>query len=45
MDAMISRICGREALRAPPLESPDRLSFDDSIKRMADADEIRLPVD
>jgi hypothetical protein len=34
-----------EALRRQPLENPDRLSFDDSIKRMADADEIRFDID
>ena len=34
-----------EALRAQPLENLDRLSFDESIKRMADAEEIRLPID
>jgi hypothetical protein len=34
-----------EALRKQPLENPDRLSFDESIKRMADADEIRFEID
>jgi hypothetical protein len=34
-----------EALRRQPLENPDRLSFDDSISRMADAEEIRLEID
>jgi hypothetical protein len=34
-----------EALRAQPLENPDRLSFDGSIRHMADAEEIRLPID
>jgi len=34
-----------EALRAQPLENPDRLSFDQSIQRMAGADEIKLPID
>ncbi|MBV9458813.1 MAG: hypothetical protein JO141_15025, partial [Bradyrhizobium sp.] len=34
-----------EALRAQPQENPDRLSFDESILRMAGAEEIRLPID
>jgi hypothetical protein len=34
-----------EALRAQPMENPDRLSFDEAIQRMAGADEIKLPVD
>src|ERR1700761_4462704 len=34
-----------EALRAQPAENPDRLSFDESIQRMAGAEEIRLPID
>src|ERR1700761_8851924 len=34
-----------EALRAQPAENPDRLSFDESISRMAGAEEIRLPID
>jgi len=34
-----------EALRAQPQENPDRLSFDESIQRMAGAEEIRLPID
>ena len=34
-----------EALRSQPVENPDRLSFDESIQRMAGAEEIRLPVD
>jgi hypothetical protein len=34
-----------EALRKQPPENPDRLSFDESIQMMADADEIKLPVD
>jgi len=34
-----------EALRAQPLENPDRLSFDQSIQHMAGAQEIRLPID
>ena len=33
-----------EQLRRQPAENPDRLSFDDSIRRMADAEEIRLDV-
>jgi hypothetical protein len=33
-----------EQLRNQPAENPDRLSFDDSIRRMADAEEIRLDV-
>ena len=33
-----------ETLRAQPQENPDRLSFDESIQRMAGADEIRLPI-
>jgi len=33
-----------ETLRRQPAENPDRLSFDDSIRRMADAEEIRLDV-
>jgi hypothetical protein len=27
-------------MRAQPLETPDKLSFDESVKRMAGADEI-----
>jgi hypothetical protein len=34
-----------EALRRQPAENPDRLSFDASIKRMADAEEIRFAFD
>jgi hypothetical protein len=34
-----------EQLRRQPAENPDRLSFDDSIRRMADAEEIRLNID
>jgi len=34
-----------DALRRQPSENPDRLSFDDFIKRMADADEIRFEMD
>ena len=34
-----------EALWAQPPENPDRLSFDESIQRMAGAEEIRLPID
>jgi hypothetical protein len=34
-----------ETLRQQAAENPDRLSFDESIKRMAGADEIRLPID
>ena len=34
-----------EALRAQPAENPDRLSFDELIRQMAGADEIRLPID
>jgi hypothetical protein len=34
-----------EELRKQPLENPDCLSFDDSIKLMADAEEIRLEID
>jgi hypothetical protein len=33
-----------EELRKQPAENPDRLSFDDSIRRMADIEEIRLDV-
>ena len=33
-----------EELRKQPADNPDRLSFDDSIRRMADAEEIRLDV-
>jgi hypothetical protein len=33
-----------ESLRAQPLENPDRLSFDESIQRMAGAQETRLPI-
>ena len=33
-----------EELRRQPADNPDRLSFDDSIRRMADAEEIRLDV-
>jgi hypothetical protein len=33
------------ALRQQSAENPDRLSFDASIKRMADADEIRFDID
>jgi hypothetical protein len=34
-----------DALRRQSAENPDRLSFDASIKRMADADEIRFDID
>jgi hypothetical protein len=34
-----------EALRAQPLENPDKLSFDESIQLMAGAEEVKLPVD
>ncbi|WJR81434.1 hypothetical protein [Bradyrhizobium sp. NP1] len=34
-----------DALQRQPLENPERLSFDEAIQRMADADEIRLPID
>ena len=34
-----------DALRKQPLENPDRLSFDQSIQLMADADEIRFDID
>jgi hypothetical protein len=34
-----------EALRKQPLENPDKLSFDESITRMAGADEIRFDID
>jgi hypothetical protein len=34
-----------DMLRLQPAENPDRLSFDDAIKRMAEAEEIRLGVD
>jgi hypothetical protein len=34
-----------EALRKQPPENPDRLSFDESITRMAGADEIRFDID
>ena len=33
-----------DQLRRQPAENPDRLSFDDSIRRMADAEEIRLDI-
>jgi hypothetical protein len=33
-----------DQLKRQPAENPDRLSFDDSIRRMADAEEIRLDV-
>jgi hypothetical protein len=34
-----------DALRRQAVENPDRLSFDASIKRMADAEEIRFEID
>jgi len=34
-----------DLLRQQSTDNPDRLSFDDAIRRMADAEEIRLDVD
>jgi hypothetical protein len=34
-----------ETLRGQPADNPDRLSFDDAIRHMANADEIRLEID